>query len=85
MEELKEQINNILDSLKEVTQENTRNTILELIMKEIHKYDNSLSMSFDALSEENIVLKEEKKIVINRNVEMQRKLECIEYIIGGRQ
>lgn len=64
LQELKDRILSILDSLKEVTQENTRNTLLDLIMKEIEKYDN-------------------EKIVIDRNVEMQRKLECISYIIGG--
>lgn len=81
MSELKEKIIEVLIN----NEKNSIDLTVEEIMKEIHKYDNSCSMSFDALNEEITVLKEEKKIVINRNVEMQRKLECIEFILGGRQ
>ena len=66
--------------------ENAKNTIenkVDLIMKEIRKYESNLSVKNTSLEEDIKELKEERKIIIDNNVEMQRKLECIKYIMEG--
>ena len=82
MEDLKDAIVNILINDCEVSDE-VREYLIEKIMDEVQKYSNTYDAAFLKADGKIKELKKDKEILVDKNIEYQRKLECIEFILGG--